>query len=105
MFRQPKLFLCLLFLLFPGCLEFDGQEVTMRYDAEADRIDLLIVYRGVFYESGSSDNDMTKAFKEYDEVMAKGTSFFWSNWPLEVDLTETGTPLAGDTTGTHHSPQ
>lgn len=94
MFRLSNCLLSLTLLLLAGCLEFDGQEVTMRYDAKADRIDMLVVYRGVFYEAGSDGSDMTKAFKDYDEVMAKGTSFFWSNWPLEVDLTKTGTPLA-----------
>lgn len=62
----------------------------MRYDAEADRIDMLVIYRGVFYESGSSgggDGDqMKKAFEDYDKVLARGQAFFWNNWPLMVDV-------------------
>ncbi|MCA8952408.1 MAG: hypothetical protein KDE27_23055 [Planctomycetes bacterium] len=87
MFRATNCVLWLLCLLLTGCLEFDAQEVTMRYDAKADRIDFLLVYRGVFYESGTNDN-LDKAFEDYAEVLSHGQAFFWSNWPLKVDVVD-----------------
>ncbi len=78
---------CLL-LLLPSCLEFDAQEITMRYDAEADRIDFLVVYRGIFYEGGSAKPDLKSALEEYDTVMQKGQAFVWNNWPLKIDAVD-----------------
>jgi hypothetical protein len=81
---------CLALLLpLAGCLEFDAQEVTVRYDAEADRIDALIVYRGLFAEggNGSSEKPIDKALKDLAEARETGEFTFWNNWPLSVDLT------------------
>lgn len=80
---------CLALLLsLGGCLEFDAQEVTVRYDAAADRIDALIVYRGLFAEGGgSSDKPIEKALQDLAEARASGEFTFWNNWPLSVDLT------------------
>ncbi|MCR9247700.1 MAG: hypothetical protein NXI31_21955 [bacterium] len=86
MLRITKLLPLLICLTLASCLEFDAQHVTMRYDAENDRIDFLVVYEGLFYETGSDGGDVKKALEEYDEVMARGQCYFWSNWPLKVDV-------------------
>ncbi|MCB9879274.1 MAG: hypothetical protein H6835_16890 [Planctomycetes bacterium] len=87
--RARRLLPLLLLLLaaLPGCLEFDGQEVTLRYDAANDRIDAMFVYRGLFAESGngSSDRPLDKALKDLDKAFARGEFAFWCNWPLRVD--------------------
>lgn len=82
-------FLCFLLLTLAGCLEFDAQEITFRYDAKLDRIDALVVYRGLFVEagSGSSDKPFDKALADLDEAMKHGEFFFWCNWPFHVDPT------------------
>lgn len=78
----------LLTLLFGGCLEFDGQDVAVRYDAKADRIDIQVVYRGLFVEggTGSTDQPMEKALKDLEKVRQTGAVRFWGNWPFVVDL-------------------
>ncbi|MFY9344387.1 MAG: hypothetical protein WAT39_17980 [Planctomycetota bacterium] len=84
----------LLFAL-AGCLEVDGQDITIRYDAAADRIDLHFVHRGLFAEGGSgSDKDpLAKAVRDLADVRAGGEVVFWCNWPLTFDLTrEYGAP-------------
>jgi hypothetical protein len=88
--RTTLLAVCLALLLpLAGCLEFDAQEVTLRYDVAADRIDALIVYRGLFAEGGggSSQTPLDKALKDLDEARQTGEFVFWNNWPLSVDLT------------------
>ena len=84
--RQPLLFVLL--LLLAGCLEFDAQEITIVYDAKADRIDMHVVYRGLFAESGSGSTDkpMQKALDDLAKVRERGSVYFWNNWPLSVDL-------------------
>lgn len=86
--RHRSLLLCVLFLL-GGCLEFDSQEITLVYDAKADRIDAHFVYRGLFVESGSgsTDDPMAKALEDLAKVRDRGTFYFWCNWPFSVDLT------------------
>lgn len=87
---SARLLLLSLLLLLTSCLEFDGQEITFRHDPERDRIDALVVYRGLFRE-GKTDG-MEKALKDLDEVMARGDLFFWNNWPLRIDPTVTDGP-------------
>ena len=77
----------LVLLLLAGCLEFDSQEITLHYDAKADRIDVQIVYRGIFVEagSGSTDKPLEKALEDLAKVRDTGSVMFWCNWPFRVD--------------------
>ncbi len=88
---MKKTCVALLFLLFTlvGCLEIDAQDVTIRFDEEADRIDLHVVYRGLFAEGGNgSDRDpLGKAVKDLALARETGEVAFWCNWPLAFDLT------------------
>jgi hypothetical protein len=75
-------------LLAGGCLEFDAQDVTIRCDPEHDRIDVLLVYRGL-YSRMSQDQPgdrVGKAMKDLDGVMQSGQFAFWCNWPFSIDL-------------------
>jgi len=70
-----------------GCLEIDGQDVHIRFDAENDRIDAMLVYRGVFAEggNGSSTDPLDKAIKDLEEARQSGEFVFWNNWPLSCN--------------------
>lgn len=85
----PSLFSLLLCLVLAGCLEVDGQEITIRRDEAADRIDIHVVHRGLFAENGqgSSNDPMAKAVKDLADVRAGGEVVFWCNWPMTFDLT------------------
>ncbi len=79
----------LLALLPVGCLEIDGQELTVRFDEAADRIDVYLVHRGLFAEGGQgSDRDpLQKAVNDIAATRQNGEVVFWCNWPLTLDLT------------------
>jgi hypothetical protein len=83
----------LLFVL-SGCLEFDAQEVTIRYDEAADRIDIHVVYRGFIAEggSGSGNDPLAKAIKDLAAARESGEVAFWCNWPFSFDLTRDYVP-------------
>jgi hypothetical protein len=79
----------LLSLLLGGCLEIDGQDLTIRYDPAADRIDVHVIHRGLFAEGGQgSDKDpLAKALRDLAEAKETGEVAFWCNWPLTFALT------------------
>ena len=83
---------CLLpvLLFLGGCLDFDAQEVTIRCDPAHDRIDVLLVYRGLYahMSQGQPADRIGKALKDLDAAMQSGEFAFWCNWPFRVDLTE-----------------
>jgi hypothetical protein len=83
---------CLLLLtsVLGGCLEFDAQDVTIRCDPEHDRIDVLLVYRGLYarLSQGQPGGRVAKAVEDLDAAMQSGEFAFWCNWPFRVDLTE-----------------
>ena len=87
---RSSLLVVLLALLLGGCLEFDAQDLAIRYDGKADRIDIQVVYRGLFAEggTGSTEKPVEKALKDLQEVRQNGTILFWCNWPMTVDLTD-----------------
>lgn len=86
--------LLLVLLTFAGCLELDAQDITMRYDEANDRIDIHVVYRGLFAEGGQgSDRDpLAKAIKDLANVRETGEAVFWCNWPFSLDLTSEQPP-------------
>lgn len=88
---MKKTLAALLFLLFAltGCLEFDAQDIDIRYDETKDRIDIHIVYRGLFAEDGQggSKNPLEKAQKDLADAKESGEVAFWCNWPFSFDLT------------------
>lgn len=88
---MKKSLAALLFLLLTltGCLEFDAQEVDIRYDEGKDRIDIHVVYRGLFAENGqgSSKDPIDKAIKDLADAKQTGEVAFWCNWPFSFDLT------------------
>jgi hypothetical protein len=83
-----------LMILFPGCVEFDGQTLTYRYDRENDRLLCFQVYENIH-----SDHMMSPYVTPQDEfpsagmeeriqlisVMTGQRTFFFANWVTEYD--------------------
>jgi hypothetical protein len=68
-----------------GCLEFDAQEIHIRYDRKKDRLDALVIYRGLY----SDADDPKKAIEDFTEMTSGARRvYFASNWPFGVDLDE-----------------
>ena len=80
--------LALLLLLLPSCLEIDGQEIFLRHDGTSDRIDIMLVHRGIFAEGGEDSLEAAAAHLEH--AMSTGKFIIFNNWPLKMDLS---TPL------------
>lgn len=85
MYHRPLLFAL---LLLAGCLEFDAQQITILYDAKADRIDVQIVYRGLFAEPSPrfAEPPIERAVRDLESVRRSGRISLMSNWPLAVDF-------------------
>lgn len=85
--KLQTLFALSLLLLLSSCLEIDGQEVYFHYDEENDRIDAMVVHRGIFAEggSGSGADALKTATKDLEKAMETGEFVFWNNWPLSCD--------------------
>jgi hypothetical protein len=84
-------------LLLAACLDFDSQEVVIRCDQERDRIDVLLVYRGLFAEGETARNQdeaLGKALNDLDQALQTGHFAFWCNWPFAIDPTEDPKPPA-----------
>ena len=81
-------------LLLTACLEFEQQELHLRYDAAADRMDVLFVYRGLYaaesnpmpIRDGRSPTD--KALSDLEKVREHGAFAFKSPMNFRVDPVE-----------------
>jgi hypothetical protein len=71
-------------LLLASCLEFDAQAITIRYDEAADRIDVHLVYRGVYAEGDGRAVD--EAIRQIEEIRRDGTFALWQNWPFKITI-------------------
>src|SRR5262245_16263120 len=75
-------------LLLAGCLPYDEQEIRFRIDAARDRIDLLLVDRGLYHDQGGwFGGGPESAGKDLDRI-AKGERFvslFNGFLPLAID--------------------
>ena len=70
-------------LALAGCLQFDGQEITLRYDREKDRLDVLLVYRGIYDNQRGSDAEpqlddaaLNEAFKRFKDLADRKREVF-----------------------------
>lgn len=81
--RCAVLLLCAFTL---AACDFDGQEVIVVHDVENDRLDALIIYRGV-YTDETGDN-IAEDIEEMRRVRTRGKFAMWDSWPLVTDLTK-----------------
>ncbi len=76
-----------LLTLLSGCLEFDAQDVVIHHDVANDRLDVLLIYRGLIAEGSSERDQIKEALDDLDKCLATGEFAFWCNWPFKVDPT------------------
>ena len=71
-------------LWLTGCLEFEDQTLTYRYDAGTDTLRIFQDYHGIF---GADDAaKVTPAEEEQLDSVLKGQrTFFFANWILEYN--------------------
>lgn len=82
---------CLLALLLPllgsACLEVDGQDLVVRVDPANDRVDLLLVHRGLFAaaRSGVDGEPLPRALRDLDAIVETGRLVLWHDRLLTID--------------------
>ena len=78
-------------LLLTACLEFEQQELHLRYDASADRMDVLLVYRGLYASEGNhgipvkTQNPLARALSDFKQAREHGAFAFRSSSNFKVD--------------------
>ncbi|MBI3882471.1 MAG: hypothetical protein HY301_20725 [Verrucomicrobia bacterium] len=81
--RLPALFLPALLLgLLAGCIEFDEQTMSYRYDAATDTLRIFQDYRGIHAEKGPVT---TEEREQFDSVLNGQRTFFFNNWITEFN--------------------
>ena len=74
-------------LLLCGCVEFEKQTLTFRFDAANDRLLIFQHYEGIFGASsgpGGADSKLEESeVKELDSVVNSQRTFFFGNWIVE----------------------
>ncbi len=81
-------------LVLTACLEFEQQELHLRYDAEADRMDVLFVYRGLYAAESNpmpvrdGRSPIDKALSDLEKVREHGAFAFKSPMNFRVDPVE-----------------
>ena len=94
MSRLRTMLAAALLLAASSCLEIDAQDVYVHFDAEQDRIDLMLVHRGVFAEASNDDTEkaLRVAIEDLAEARQTGEVILWNNRPLRINPIEDGTP-------------
>jgi hypothetical protein len=87
---KPTTLILLALAVFAGCVELDGQRISMRYDAAEDRLELLLFYDGI-HDSGS-DGDGKGV--EQIPTFVKGGEFLLLDWPFHYQPKEIRERLA-----------
>src|SRR5439155_20837429 len=82
--RILRLFVLLPMFWLTGCLEFEDQTLTYRYDAGTDTLRIFQDYHGIF---GADDTaKVTEAeVEQLDSVLKGQRTFFFANWILEYN--------------------
>src|SRR5213075_494799 len=79
-----RLFVLLPILLLAGCLEFEDQTLTYRYDPGTDTLRIFQDYHGIFGADAAAR--VTPAEEEQlDSVLNGQRTFFFANWILEYN--------------------
>lgn len=77
---------CLLLstLILAGCVDFEEQTLSYRYDRENDRLLIFQLYRGIHADKGM-EGPTEEEKEELHSVMHGERTFFFSNWLMEYD--------------------
>ena len=82
--RIIQLLAVLSLLWLTGCLEFEDQTLTYRYDAKTDTLRIFQDYHGIYGAKDKSqleDEEIT----QLDSVLKGQRTFFFNNWVSEFD--------------------
>ena len=85
--HRLHLLLLSLLLLLAGCLEFDSQEITILHDAKNDRIEVHIVYTGLWASrsTGKRRDHVAAAAEDLEGDRRRGTISLFGGWPLGLE--------------------
>jgi len=67
-----------------GCVELDGQRISIRYLADKDELHVLLLYDGIHDSDSKSDG---KGAKQIPKFVANG-DFLLLDWPMHFDRAE-----------------
>lgn len=81
---MTQLLALLLLLALTGCLEFEDQTLTYRYDAKADTLRIFQDYRGIYGAKDKSQLD-EEEIAQLDSVLNGQRTFFFNNWISEYN--------------------
>jgi len=73
--------------LFTGCLDFEQQTLTYRYDAKTDTLRIFQSYQGIFGED-TNDGLSPDEIEQLDSVLSGQRTFFFANWIWEYNHDE-----------------
>ena len=82
--RFPSLVLVVCLALFSGCLEFEQQTLTYRYDAKTDTLRIFQSYQGIF-GADAKDGLSQDELAQLDSVLTGQRTFFFANWIFEYN--------------------
>ncbi len=88
MFKKfPLGFTSFCLFLLTGCLEFEQQTLTCRYDAKSDTLRIFQAYQGIF--GGDKPDGLSAQEREQlQSVLTTQRTFFFANWIAEYDRTK-----------------
>ena len=84
----------LLPLVLASCLEFEQQELHLRYDADQNRMDVLLVYRGLYAGDANhgfpvkTHDPLQRALSDWKQAREHGAFAFRSSSNFKVDPVE-----------------
>lgn len=70
--------------LLTGCLDFEQQTLTYRYDAKTDTLRIFQSYQGIFGED-LKDGLSPDEIEQLDSVLSGQRTFFFANWIFEYN--------------------
>src|SRR5205814_7227167 len=70
--------------LFTGCLDFEQQTLTYRYDAKTDTLRVFQSYQGIF-GADTRDGLSQDELAQLDSVLTGQRTFFFANWIFEYN--------------------
>jgi len=76
---------CTLLFVGLGCIEFERQVMTYRYDRASDSLLIFQDYQGIY----GGDNPAKLAgieASQFQSVLSGGRTFFFANWIFEINL-------------------
>jgi len=71
--------------LLTGCLEYQKQTMSYRYDERTDTLRIFQKYAGIFAEGGKDGKLTAEERDQFESVITGQRTFFFNNWIMEYD--------------------